>query len=396
MIIGAIKVKDGLFIGDELASKDLEFVIQNKVTRIVNCAAKQLPCVFANYGVTYLKFNWLENEKQILFPNDTVNEIFQFIEQAHNNGESVLVHSIRGQSRSCCALAAYFMRKYKWKLYKTLEFLNSRRPDLEIRASFYHQLTQLESKLSKKGEGGLSSSWQPQEEQDLPLEEDEKLLRNTFMNAKSSSVDSCWLDRRLFNQYLNENRVRTITWADETLVKKSQKKIKSSNTKNAVKLNSQNNISGNIYHVTVNNYVTLKEELEKYNSSLNSRENHQLIKPNSGTIKRQQNDSLKKHQEQKLKQQGKSQSLKQQKRDPTDRPKSAYVQPEIQPPVNIPKPVHFPYRQFSPVVKGNNIPKVTQLIPTNKSKGWRYPSPGQLKNDDDFMQSFINSKPVWK
>ncbi|CAD8207566.1 unnamed protein product [Paramecium octaurelia] len=397
MIIGAIKVKDGLFIGDELASKDLEFVIQNKVTRIVNCAAKQLPCVFTNYGVTYLKFNWLENEQQILFPNDTVNEIYQFIEQAHSNGESVLVHSVRGQSRSCCALAAYFMRKYKWKLYKTLEFLNSRRPDLEIRASFYHQLTQLESKLSKKGEGGLSSSWQPHEEQDLPLEEDEKLLRNTFMNAKSSPADSCWLDRRLFNQYLNENRVRTITWADETLAKKSQKKIKQTNPKNAVKLNSQNNISGNIYHVTVNNYVTLKEELEKYNSSMNSRENNNaLIKPNSGTIKRQQNDSLKKHQEQKLKQTGKSQSLKQQKRDPTDRPRSAYVQPEVQPPVNIPKPAPFPYRQFSPVVKGNNVPKVTQLIPTNKNKGWRYPSPGQLKNDEDFIQSFINSKPVWK
>jgi len=56
------------------------------------------------------------------------------------------------------------MRKYKWKLYKTLEFLNTRRPDLEIRASFYHQLTQLENRLSKRGDGALSSSWNPTEE----------------------------------------------------------------------------------------------------------------------------------------------------------------------------------------------------------------------------------------
>jgi hypothetical protein len=28
------------------------------------------------------------------------------------------------------------MRKYKWSLYKTLEFLNSWRPDLEVKASF--------------------------------------------------------------------------------------------------------------------------------------------------------------------------------------------------------------------------------------------------------------------
>ena len=35
-IIGAIKVKDGLFIGDELAAQDLEFLITNKVSSIIN------------------------------------------------------------------------------------------------------------------------------------------------------------------------------------------------------------------------------------------------------------------------------------------------------------------------------------------------------------------------
>jgi hypothetical protein len=30
------------------------------------------------------------------------------------------------------------MQKYKWALLKTLEFLNSRRPELEIRATFIH------------------------------------------------------------------------------------------------------------------------------------------------------------------------------------------------------------------------------------------------------------------
>lgn len=34
--IGAIKVKDGLFIGDELAAQDFEFAISNKVTHVIN------------------------------------------------------------------------------------------------------------------------------------------------------------------------------------------------------------------------------------------------------------------------------------------------------------------------------------------------------------------------
>ncbi len=35
-MIGAIKIKDGLFIGDEMAAQDLEFVVANKVTHIIN------------------------------------------------------------------------------------------------------------------------------------------------------------------------------------------------------------------------------------------------------------------------------------------------------------------------------------------------------------------------
>ncbi len=63
-------------------------------------------------------------------------EIFDFIDSALIKTESVLVHSVRGQSRASSVLACFLMRKYRWNLLKTLEFLSSRRPDLEIRANF--------------------------------------------------------------------------------------------------------------------------------------------------------------------------------------------------------------------------------------------------------------------
>jgi len=62
------------------------------------------------------------------------------------------VHSVRGQSRATCALAAFIMKKYRWSLLKTLEFLNSRRPDLEIRATFIHQLSAFEQRLHNQRE----------------------------------------------------------------------------------------------------------------------------------------------------------------------------------------------------------------------------------------------------
>ena len=99
-MIGAIKIKDALFIGDELASQDLEFVVSNKVTHIINCAGTQIPNHWEPLplGVVYLTFYWLDSDQQELFDDEDriTNEINNFIDEAHNMAESVLVHSARG------------------------------------------------------------------------------------------------------------------------------------------------------------------------------------------------------------------------------------------------------------------------------------------------------------
>lgn len=73
-MIGAIKIKDGLFIGDELAStvstfkltwQDLEFVVANKVTHVINCAGKQIQNHWEPIGVAYLTFFWLDQDNQV-------------------------------------------------------------------------------------------------------------------------------------------------------------------------------------------------------------------------------------------------------------------------------------------------------------------------------------------
>lgn len=86
----------------------------------------------------YLTFQWLDREDQQIFdPKDTVTKaLFDFVDNARKKFESVLVHSVRGQSRSSSALVAIFMRKFRWSMYKSLEFMNQRRPNLEIRGTF--------------------------------------------------------------------------------------------------------------------------------------------------------------------------------------------------------------------------------------------------------------------
>ena len=83
--------------------------------------------------------------------------------------------------------------RFKWSLFKTLEYLNSRRPDLEIRANFFHQLTNLEGKLIKNSNKNFTSSWN---EASPDIDNDEMLLRNTFLNAKNAPYDDFLINIR--------------------------------------------------------------------------------------------------------------------------------------------------------------------------------------------------------
>lgn len=117
--------------------------------------------------------------------NKVTDQIFNFIESANEQAESVLVHSVRGQSRSSCVIAAYLMQKYRWSLLKTLEFLNSRRQDLEIRVSFIQQLSAFEARLLSKNLV-FTKKWSELQDENKYLESEELILRNTFINSKTT------------------------------------------------------------------------------------------------------------------------------------------------------------------------------------------------------------------
>ena len=110
----------------------------NKVTHIVNCAGTETENQWESLGIHYLTLNWKDDEQQVLYDKkETIPEaIYSFMEEAIDKQESVVVSSIRGQNRACFVIATFIMRRYRWSFIKTLEFVNSRRPDLEMRQSF--------------------------------------------------------------------------------------------------------------------------------------------------------------------------------------------------------------------------------------------------------------------
>ena len=62
-IFGAVKIKDGLFLGDQYSAQDLEFLAVNKISHIVNCAGRQLKNQWTSVGVKYLTFYWLDDDR---------------------------------------------------------------------------------------------------------------------------------------------------------------------------------------------------------------------------------------------------------------------------------------------------------------------------------------------
>lgn len=100
-------------------------------------------------------------------------------------------------------------------MLKTLEFLNSRRPDLEIRAAFIHQLTAYENRLVSQGMGPKTSKWTEVHDKTNEFENEELLLRNTYLNAQMGPFAD-------FSAGTGPNKPAKLKWADSVSREKKQ------------------------------------------------------------------------------------------------------------------------------------------------------------------------------
>ena len=109
------------------------------------------------------------------------------------------------------------MRKYRWSLLKSLEFLNSRRPDLEIRATFIHQLSAYEQRLHQYfNTSAFTSKWDELSEVNPYVTSEELILRNTFINAQMGPLAN-------FKVPKGHQTTQLLKWIDEVEVERASK-----------------------------------------------------------------------------------------------------------------------------------------------------------------------------
>ena len=102
-VINISKIKEGFYVGDQIAATNLDVIIQFKLTHMFNATGTQIINKWETIGIKYLTLNWSETPTQNLFDSkdEIANRIVAFIDDSFVRGEGLLAHSVRGQNRVC-------------------------------------------------------------------------------------------------------------------------------------------------------------------------------------------------------------------------------------------------------------------------------------------------------
>eukprot|EP01062_Namystynia_karyoxenos_P019138 TRINITY_DN17171_c0_g1_i1.p1 TRINITY_DN17171_c0_g1~~TRINITY_DN17171_c0_g1_i1.p1 ORF type:complete len:668 (+),score=101.30 TRINITY_DN17171_c0_g1_i1:104-2107(+) len=180
----AIRIKDGIFVGNRTSSEDEDFLIQNKVSHIVNCAGGEIPNLYHAAGIMYLTFHWRDVPQQRLLDErgQEVQRLEQFVDSALAKGECCLIHGACGVNRSCAAMAAYLMSKYGWQCNNTISFMELAHPDMDVKPYFIRQLRAIGERL--QGSSSAVDVFHPDlDTTNFCLDNEQWALRNTYLNA---------------------------------------------------------------------------------------------------------------------------------------------------------------------------------------------------------------------
>ncbi|UJR11511.1 hypothetical protein I4U23_015692 [Adineta vaga] len=137
------KITSNLYIGCAKLARSKYFLDNNNIHGIIN-ATRHEPMAYPE-SYDYLRVN-IDDE-----PSEQIHlhfrHIFEFIQQHHNLGHSVLVHCQMGISRSATLVIAYLMIDGHRTLGEAFQQVKNVRPQIDPNEGFLSQLRELERSL---------------------------------------------------------------------------------------------------------------------------------------------------------------------------------------------------------------------------------------------------------
>lgn len=299
-LYGATKLMDGLYFGDILASQDLQFLNQNKISHIVNTSI-ELTNKFKDVGIKYYNLDWKVDQKDVLFKNySKFEEFFKYINGALKKQKGVLIMSLFGRNRAFVACVLYLIRKFRWSLNMTIQLMNSKYTEANLgsrgkvlRRSYEKQLKFWIKELSFYNLGPKTYQFGVPSD---PNNKEEVLLMHTYMNQmldRNGSRIKNTLEIGVNSSYKDTNQDsklsnKEVNWADSPEQSlKASPEPKQSDLK-AEEPRSPNNMLVTIIEHPGDEKFTRSLEKEKQRSksrkSTRSKSKKSILKSNKGGL----------------------------------------------------------------------------------------------------------------
>lgn len=137
------QITEKLFVGNFSASRNYDFISENKISHILTVANDIDPEYPSNCKYKIVDIDdWHEEDLSKHF-----QECFEFIDDGLRNGGGVLVHCLAGISRSPAIIIGYLMYADGISFDAAYNIVKSKRPIIGPNQGFLQQLTQLEHDL---------------------------------------------------------------------------------------------------------------------------------------------------------------------------------------------------------------------------------------------------------
>lgn len=180
MLAGPTHVLDSIFIGDKSIGRHLPLLQKFKIGLIIDISSMQTRSEpWKKMGIWYIHADWPAGSKvEDPVRYQELARLVSAMKLGVSQGTGVLVQSLSGRTRCNFLVCAYLMFSYHWKPKKAIEFLGSKRRQVELSEIFQKELLSLGCILESSTEKRLSSDWSC-----APSELGELVVANTFVNS---------------------------------------------------------------------------------------------------------------------------------------------------------------------------------------------------------------------
>ena len=138
-------ITNNIYLSGIFGANNLNKLKEYNITYIINCTKNKLPNI---QNITYMNIPIDDTSSQNI--EQYFDSSYNFIENAVNTNNNILVHCFAGRSRSASILIAYFMKKNNWSYDLAYQYLKEKRQIINPNKFFINALKEYMIRLNIK------------------------------------------------------------------------------------------------------------------------------------------------------------------------------------------------------------------------------------------------------